>query len=261
MTTPALLEKTPRTTAVNPVNSKNAQYLSETLPEPGDGDSKNSGAAVTSGDHSLASIYRFKGSYNILIPIRFKDRVRWLLKLPTNGCHQQDEDSAKALTSEALTTNFICHNPSVPAIRIYSFDSIPNNPVNCPNILMEKLGGKSLYYDWYHKSPAAQDRFREQALANIAKAMVQLCTFTFSSTGALQLDDDGRIKVGPCRKVDHFAAHDRLRLGQEATTRFSQQGPFSNPRDYFLTSLNREDPSILPHQQQGHRKLLRLCID
>ncbi|KAL8919543.1 MAG: hypothetical protein Q9208_006735 [Pyrenodesmia sp. 3 TL-2023] len=202
------------------------------------------------------------GSYNILIPIRFRDRLQWLLKLPANGCHDQwDGKSAKALISEALTMKFIYHNSSVPVPRIYSFDSTPDNPVKCPYILMEKVGGKSLYYGWYHKSPAAKDRFRELALESIAKAMVQLGTFTFSSAGALQLDDEGNISVGPYRKVDHFAAHDRLRLGQEAMTTFSQQGPFSNPKEYFLASLNSEDPSILPHQQQGHRKLLRLFID
>lgn len=203
------------------------------------------------------------GSYNILFPIRFKDRVQWLLKLPANGCSGQwDEKSAEALSSEALTMKFIYHNSSVPVPRIYTFDPTPDNPVKCPYILMEQISGKNLFYEWhYGKSRAGQARFRERALVNIAGAMVQLSTFTFSSAGALRFDPEGRADIGPYSKVDHFAAYSRSRSAQEPTTTFSQHGPFSNPKDYFLASLDKEDPSTLPPQQQGQRLLLRLLVD
>ncbi|KAL8932710.1 MAG: hypothetical protein Q9216_006718 [Gyalolechia sp. 2 TL-2023] len=203
------------------------------------------------------------GSHNILLPVRFRDGARWLLKIPANGSFDRwDEQSARSLASEVLTMKLIYNNSSVPVPRIYGFGTTSANPIRTPFILMEKVEGYSLFYGWFYtKEVAAQKMFRERAMASIATAMVQLSSFTFSQAGALQYNiHDKTMDVGAYRKVDHFAEYDRMKSGLESITVFSQQGPFFDPKDYFLTSLDKENTAGLSHRHQGQRKLLRLFI-
>ncbi|KAL8770459.1 MAG: hypothetical protein Q9209_003885 [Squamulea sp. 1 TL-2023] len=204
------------------------------------------------------------GSYNILFPIRFKDGLEWLLKVPANGCDGWDEQSARALTSEVLTMKYLFNHSAIPVPRIHSFDSSSTNAIRCPYILMERIDGTPLHYGWYGDGdgPGSLDRFRERTLNDIAKAMVQLENFAFPSAGALQYNaKDKRLDVGVYRKVDHYAENDRVRLGDdEDLTTFSEHGPFAEPKDYFLSSLEKSDATELSHTLQSYRKLLRLLI-
>ncbi|KAL8829409.1 MAG: hypothetical protein Q9170_006184 [Blastenia crenularia] len=205
------------------------------------------------------------GSYHVLLPIRFRDGVQWLLKIPANACDDQwDEQAARGLTSEVSTMELLYNNTSVPVPRIHGFDSTSANPIKCPYILMERIEGISLFHGWfYNKSPAHQDKFRERAVAEIAKTMVQLNEFTFSEAGALQCTPEGRILgIDPYRKVDHFADHALAASGShDKKTVYSQHGPFSDPRNYFLTSLDRQDATKLSPMRQGQHKLLYLFIN
>ncbi|KAI4086403.1 MAG: hypothetical protein LQ344_007573 [Seirophora lacunosa] len=197
------------------------------------------------------------GSFNILLPIRFRDRVQWLLKLPSNGTYDQwDEQSARALTSEVMTMKLIYNNSSVPVPRIFGFDVITANPLKSPYILMERIDGDNLFIGWfYNKSRTGQDRFRESVMVNVAKTMVQLNTFTFAAAGALYYDPIMKsFEVGPYRKVNHYTVYGD-------TNRYSQQGPFTDPKDYFLASLNRKTTEELAPTRQGQIKLLRLLIE
>ncbi|KAL8965580.1 MAG: hypothetical protein Q9197_006451 [Variospora fuerteventurae] len=197
------------------------------------------------------------GSFNILLPIRFRDRVRWLLKLPGNGTYENwDEQSARALTSEVMTMKLIYNNSSVPVPRIYGFDVTTANPLKSPYILMERIDGGNLFLGWfYNKSRAGRGRFRDLVIPNLAKAMVQLNTFTFPAAGALQYDPVMKtFDIGPYRKVNHYTAYGD-------TNFYSQQGPFTDPIDYFMASLDRNDTHELAPTRQGQVELLRLFID
>lgn len=190
--------------------------------------------------------------------------MQWLLKIPANGSyHRWDEQSAHALVSEVCTLKLNYNNSSVPVPRIYGFNSTTANPIKCPFILMERVEGYPLFYgSFYTESSADQQIFRERAMASIAKAIVQISTFTFAKAGPLQYNSrDEALDVGAYRKVDHFAEYDRMKSGLESITTYSQQGPFVDPKDYFVTSLNKEDTSGLSHRHQGQRKLLRLLSD
>ncbi|KAI4167131.1 MAG: hypothetical protein LQ343_007458 [Gyalolechia ehrenbergii] len=203
------------------------------------------------------------GSHNILLPIRFRDGVQWLLKIPADGGGDGwKEHSARALNSEVLTMKLIYNNSSIPVPRIYSFDSRSTNELNVPYILMERIDGLSLFQRWFPINPPHDlDRFREQALANIAQAMVQLNSFVFSKAGSLQYSlKDKAVEVGSYRKVDFFAEYAGMKTGQERVTSYSQQGPFDDPKDYFLSSLDKENATLLSHTLQGQRMLLRLFI-
>ncbi|KAL8851982.1 MAG: hypothetical protein Q9221_003087 [Calogaya cf. arnoldii] len=205
-----------------------------------------------------------RGSYNILFPIRFRDGTQWLLKLPANGADGWDEQSARALTSEVTTMKLIYNNSSVPVSRIYGYDPSPDNPIRCPYILMERIDGTPLHHVWFQKDgpPGSLNPFRERALCDIAKAMVQLNAFTFPKAGSLHYNTRFKtMDIGPYRKVDFFAEYDGLGSDWEETTTYIEQGPFVDPKQYFLASLDTEDTTNLHYTLQGQRKLLRLFIE
>ncbi|KAI4287458.1 MAG: hypothetical protein L6R35_003281 [Caloplaca aegaea] len=198
------------------------------------------------------------GSYNILFPVRFRDREQWLLKIPANGAlNTWDEQSARALTSEVMTMKLIYNNSSIPVPRVYGFNATTDNPVRCPYILMDRIDGINLFHGWfYNQTSIGQDRFRERIITNVAKTMVQFNAFTFPKAGALQYDPTAKaFDVGPYRKVDNF------RKGVGEANCYVQQGPFDDPRDYFLCSLDRHDTSKLVHTRQSQCKLLRVLIE
>ncbi|KAL9599897.1 MAG: hypothetical protein Q9219_003530 [cf. Caloplaca sp. 3 TL-2023] len=185
--------------------------------------------------------------------------------MPANGTYDRwDEQSARALTSEVITMKFLHSNTSVPVPRVFGFSSTTANPIKCPFILMEYIEGISLFHGWYYpKSVASQEAFREKAIANIAKAMAQLNTFTFPKSGSLRsVSCNKAIDIGPYRKVDLFTEFELLKSGEyEGKVFFSQHGPFTDPKDYFLTSLNEHDKTKQSPCLQGQRKLLRLFIN
>ncbi|KAL8898807.1 MAG: hypothetical protein Q9207_006520 [Kuettlingeria erythrocarpa] len=185
------------------------------------------------------------GSYNVLFTIRFLDGVQWLLKIPANGTFDAwDEDSAEALTSEVLTMKLIRNNSSIPVSCIHGFSATTANELDCPYVLMECIKGINLFCGWFYNfsSPTlSQDCFRERAVANIAKAMVQLNIFTFPTAGALQYNATAKtFDIGPYPKVDHW-------IDPENGACYSQHGPFSDPKEYFLSSLNKSDMTNVLH--------------
>ena len=87
------------------------------------------------------------GSFNILFPVVFGDRKRWLLKIPADGHGSRWTGSAASgLRSEALTMRYLkSKDKSVPIPEVYAFDTTTDNVLKCPFILMEYLEGSPLY--------------------------------------------------------------------------------------------------------------------
>ena len=205
-----------------------------------------------------------QGSYNILFPIHFRDGVQWLLKIPANGGNRWDEQSARALISEVMTMKLIYNKSSIPVPRIYGYSSSKANPVGCPYIMMERIDGIPLSRGWYqHDSPAGSlSRFRERALGDIAKAMAQLNTFSFSKAGALQYNTGSQtLDIGPYRKVDFLDEYELMKVGNiDVATHYVERGPFSDTKDYFIDTINSDNVTKLSPKLQGQRNLLRLFI-
>ncbi|KAL9011877.1 MAG: hypothetical protein Q9180_009144, partial [Flavoplaca navasiana] len=108
----------------------------------------------------------------------------------------------------------------------------------------------------------ALEDFRRRALKDLAITMVQLSSFTFSRVGAVHYDASTRqMDVGPYKKVDFYAENKRPSSVDHDETIFVEQGPFLDPKQYFLASLDNENITELPHMVQGERKILRLFID
>ncbi|KAL9628942.1 MAG: hypothetical protein Q9204_005564 [Flavoplaca sp. TL-2023a] len=213
-----------------------------------------------------------RGSFNILFPIRFRDKTEWLLKVPANGCDGWDDMSARALTSEVLTMKLIYNNSSIPVPRIYGYDSTPNNPIKCTYIMMERIRGTPLHHGWFQHEGLADSKdifreqaledFRERALKDLAVMMVQLNSFTFAKVGAVHYNASTKqMDVGPYKKVDYYAENKRPLSVDDDETTFIEQGPFLDPKQYFLASLDNENITELAHMVQGERKILRLFID
>ncbi|KAL8864249.1 MAG: hypothetical protein Q9198_009993, partial [Flavoplaca austrocitrina] len=130
---------------------------------------------------------------------------------------------------------------------------------------MERIDDIPLSRGWYqHDGPAGSlDRFREQALRDIAKAMVQLNTFSFQRAGALQYNAASQtLDIRPYRKVDFLHEYELMKVGNiDVATHYVERGPFSDPKDYFIDTINSDIVTKLSPKLQGQRNLLRLFID
>lgn len=82
--------------------------------------------------------------------LEFKDGVRWILKVPTNGYPGAfDASSASALGCEALTMRLIKRETTMPIPELYHFDNTLDNTIGCPFILMEYIDGRLFHKVWF----------------------------------------------------------------------------------------------------------------
>lgn len=201
------------------------------------------------------------GSFNIVIPIKFRDGVQWLLRVPANGGSRWDEQSSRALASEVFTMKYIRRKTSVPVPQIYGYDPTAGNSIGCPYILMERIEGISCHHGWsgYDVDSKSIEQFRKRVLDDLAKVMIQLNDLTFTKAGSLFCHDQGDTPfIGACRRVDHYAASP---LVNDETKTYLEEGPFIDPRHFFLASLDKKDTSDLQPWHLGQLKALRLWID
>ena len=204
------------------------------------------------------------GSYHVLYPIVFRDRTRWLLKVPADGTRDKfGQSNASALHSEALTMLLLKRETSIPLPEVFAFSDTCDNELNCPFILIEYVEGKPLYDVWFDKdSPKdiVQCR-RNRSLQDIAAAMVQLDKFTFDKAGSLVFNDQQTpIDVGPMRFVNTPAMLDRLQCEDpDESTIYLEAGPFSAPKEYYsvILSYRGEQSSSF---ERGLLSFLRLAI-
>ena len=233
------------------------------------------------------------GSYHIVFPIEFADGMKWMLKVSANGDHF-DSVAAAALTSEAQTMRMLKGETSIPVPTVYAFDTSSENALSVPFILMEKLDGRPLNDLWFNQETpkACLEHFRVKTLQNLAEVMVQLNKFTVSTSGSLVFGPDGTpVRLGAAKVMDAVAefnkAHrrDSNNKGENAADGASnrevksdapnasvcvwndndiiyERGPFSNPKAYLLSNLDRPDPAIRADAyERGTEKCLRLFIE
>ena len=244
------------------------------------------------------------GSFHVVFPIEFADGVMWMLKISANGNHF-DSVAAAALVSEARTMQMLKTETSIPVPAVYAFDTSPNNGLSCPFVLMEKVCGAPLSYQWFNSEvPKARlEHFRVKVLQSLAGVMVQLNKFTLHTGGALVFDPDGApIGLGGAKVMDAVATfnkaaasqghrehqnQDGKNLAEESLVRIArsnapklsggtqgndnrsddeditwERGPFSCPKAYFLSNLDRSDPAFRADAyEQGTDMSLRLFIE
>lgn len=244
------------------------------------------------------------GSYHVVFPIEFADGVEWMLKISANGDHF-DSVAAAALVSEAQTMQMLKTETSIPVPAVYAFDTSSNNALSCPFVLMEKLCGTPLSYQWFNSEvPKARlEHFRVKVLQSLAGVMVQLNKFTLNTGGALVFDPDGApIGLGGAKVMDAVATFNKAvasqghqehqnkdgqNLAEETLVRAArsnapklssgsqgdddrsddeditwERGPFSCPKTYFLSNLDRSDPAFRADAyERGTDMSLRLFIE
>ena len=233
------------------------------------------------------------GSYHIVFPIEFADGMKWMLKVSANGDHF-DSVAAAAMTSEAQTMRMLKKETSIPVPTVYAFDTSSENALSVPFILMEKLDGRPLNDLWFDQETpkACLEHFRIKTLQNLAEVMVHLNKFTVGTSGSLVFGSDGTpVRLGAAKVMDAVAefnkAHrrDSDKKGENAAEGASnrevksdapnasvcvwndndiiyERGPFSNPKAYLLSNLDRPDPAIRADAyERGTEKCLRLFIE
>lgn len=207
------------------------------------------------------------GSFNAVFKVLFADGTLWVLKVPANG-HRQcwNAHASEALTSEAFTMRLIRRETTIPVPEVFAFDASLDNELGCPFILMELIHGKPLLDVWFDQgvSQAKREQIRIRSLHDLAEAMAQLNTCTFSQGGSLIFDAKGGvIGIGSSNLVDLETQYANMRSPDyDNTMAFCQSGPFSDPNSYLLSLLDaragsRERCMI----EQGAYKLLRLFIE
>ena len=238
------------------------------------------------------------GSYHIVFPIEFADGMKWMLKVSVNGDHFNSVTAA-ALASEAHTMRMLKKETVIPVPAVYAFDTSSDNALSIPFILMEKLGGRPLNYLWFNKEmpKACLEHFRIKTLQGLAGLMVQLNKFTVKSSGSLVFSSDGTpIGLSGAKVMDHVAEFNKATAfqaqrqysnkdGDKAPDDISmkevnsdgpktsrgisneddiiyEHGPFSDPKAYFMSNLDRPDPATRADAyERGTDMCLRLFIE
>lgn len=238
------------------------------------------------------------GSYHIVFPIEFVDGMKWMLKVSVNGDHFNSVTAA-ALASEAQTMQMLKKETSIPVPAVYAFDISSDNTLSIPFILMEKLEGRPLNYLWFNKETpkASLEHFRVKTLQGLARLMVQLNKFTVKSSGSPVFRSDGTpIGLSGAKAVDHVAEFnkatafqaprqhgdkdgdkdpdsisikeadsDALKTSGDSSNEddiIYEKGPFSDPKAYFLSNLDRPDPANRADAyERGTDMCLRLFIE
>ena len=244
------------------------------------------------------------GSYHFVFPIEFGDGVNWMLKFSANGAHF-DSVAAAALVSEARTMQMLKRETSVPVPAVYAFDTSSNNALSCPFVLMEKLCGTPLSYQWFNSNmPKARlEHFRLRVLQSLAGVMVQLNKFTLNTGGALAFDPDGApIGLRGAKVMDAVAEYNKAAASRDHQKHHNQgcntsadralviaaesnapkasggshadadqsddedimweRGPFSCPKAYFMSNLDRSDPAFRADAyERGTDMSLRLFVE
>ncbi len=240
------------------------------------------------------------GSYHIVFPVEFADGVKWILKIPASGYHF-DSVAASALASEARTMQMLRKQISIPVPTVYAFDASSSNPLSVPYILKEKLSGRPLTHLWFNNEvpKTCLEHFRVKALQSLASSMVQLNKFTTTTSGSLIFDSDGTpIGIGGAKVMDGVAEFNKDKAPRihstdrnEAPSKtcvedtrsntlnvhkstqahaddrddadiIYERGPFSDPKAYFMSNLERNDPAFRADAyDRGTDMCLRLFVE
>lgn len=208
------------------------------------------------------------GSYHVVYPLHFDDKVSWAAKIPIAGTPELwDESSTKALTSEAKVMQLLKRETTIPLPEVLDFSATRDNIIQCPYIIMTYIEGQSLYDVWFGhrlKSMSYEEvsECRNRVLRGIAKAMSQLDNFSYSCSGSLEFDEDMQPTAGaPTRCID---------MGAELDRWFVHHDPSEEPIyvDFPMTTDPKQHYTFFLdlHQEQdpfhrGVKTLLRLLID
>ncbi|RAO70470.1 uncharacterized protein BHQ10_006482 [Talaromyces amestolkiae] len=211
------------------------------------------------------------GSYHILYPIEFLDKVRWLLKVPINGTRDKFCDlDARSIRSEASTMRYLRKITTIPIPDVITFSSSCDNELNCPFILMSYIDGKPLYDIWFDRTQPNDviEARRTKSLQGVAAAMVQLGQVSFEQAGSLftsELNGDidaNSLEIWPLRLVNNIAMLERMKDDDyDDLPIYLEAGPFRDFQAYFTALLDYREKSPTTDFTRGQLILLRILLD
>ncbi|KAI0522295.1 hypothetical protein F5B22DRAFT_643315 [Xylaria bambusicola] len=204
--------------------------------------------------------------------------VQWIVKIPAatsrdDGCGW-DELACETLRSEAFLLHMLREETDVPVPEVIDADCRPNNEVGVPWLLMEYVEGRRLEDVWFGRDEGrtrcesgdgdSLKQRRETILRNVAKAMLELGRYEFSTGGALVFDrHHGELvttTTAPLREVDVKAMVLRWFSDEECSTLplYCRTGPWGHPRDMYTALLDAWPPDTVA--ERGVDGLLRLLL-
>ncbi|KAI1398274.1 hypothetical protein F4819DRAFT_469166 [Hypoxylon fuscum] len=136
-------------------------------------------------------------------------------------------------------------NTTMPIPEVFDFSSTTKNSLKRPYIMMSLVTGKSLYDVWFsHRLQGVSHedvlKYRTRALTDVARAMVQLSSFSFDQGGALVFDAAGELSgVAPSRleaTLDHCTCHE----GSNNFTVYAERAVTDSTKKYYTAPLDLE---------------------
>lgn len=141
---------------------------------------------------------RIDGEYNLIHIIQlddFKLAIRLSATGHGPGCNS---NAANALKATVGTLRFLEKKTTIPAPRVYDFDTTKDNEIKAPYICMSFVEGESLLNAWNdgtREVPLEERRLK--MLTSIAEATAQLAPFRFDKIGSFVENKNGEFTVGP----------------------------------------------------------------
>lgn len=134
------------------------------------------------------------GSFNLVYVIRWSDGVKWVVRIPQNGCQFTMLDVAK-MDSVYGTIELIRKRTTVPIPQVFFHTWMPDR-AGVPFALMSYVEGKMLCNFWHDPATTQDQKFA--TLASIAEYMTGLSKLRFPEAGMLYFDKyETEARVGP----------------------------------------------------------------
>ncbi|CAG8228658.1 unnamed protein product [Penicillium salamii] len=183
------------------------------------------------------------GSFNWAVTVLFKDGVEWILRSPRDDSTQiSKEVSAKLLSSEAATLNYLSAHTDIPVPKVHSYCAIPENEIGIPFILMSKANGRPLDKVWglSHSDNQLSSAMKSKVLFQLGSITWKLAQIRFDHIGSL-FEENGSFVIGESLSRGHLL-HERHSLED------IPHGPFAESDEFYhiLISAFKQHAEILP---------------
>ncbi|KAJ9606860.1 hypothetical protein H2200_008870 [Cladophialophora chaetospira] len=147
------------------------------------------------------------GSYNLVYVLRWSDGVKWVIRIPKNGCRFAMLDVAK-MESTYETMKMIRKKTTMPIPQVYFHTWVPDR-AGVPFALMSYVEGKMLFDFWHHPTTTGDQKLT--TLTSIAKYMADLSKLKYSDMGMLYFDHgEAQARVGPVIETFRRFRGDRM---------------------------------------------------
>ncbi|CAM1511036.1 Fc.00g085490.m01.CDS01 [Cosmosporella sp. VM-42] len=175
-------------------------------------------------------ISRVPGSYNINHIIKL-DNFKLVIRVPASGRGANvGGNAASAMEMQVATLRFLEKKTTIPAPRVYNFDTASDNEIRAPYICMSYLEGECLEEAWFDDTREIPlEHRRLKTLDTLAQYMAQLAPFKFDKMGSLVESKSGVFSIGPCFEVKT--------INDDTDVKVTSIGPYDTWSEYVREKM------------------------